>query len=276
VGRPGTLRRSLLLALLAGGCVDLSLPPALTRVGGPSAGDARPDDPDAGDLPDGAPPPLDRSPEAGQDAAAGGALEVHQDGAPGADARQDAVSGGPDAGQERPPGPADATTADAITPPSPDGGACTGPSCGLVVDDFQDGTFTPNALGSPVTEDNQTCSVSNGEIACSWNGRSTYQDLIETLQGWCELDATAYTRLRFKMRASAPGKSVKVYVGVSRGACVVQKPLSLVATVTAETTMTSHDVDLSALPRDRLIFIEFDPVALDSTQYFWDDLQLVP
>src|SRR5439155_352786 len=100
----------------------------------------------------------------------------------------------------------------------------------------------------------------------------TYQGLIETLKGWCDYDATAYTRLRFKLRASAPGKSVKVYAGISRSGCVMQKPLTQIGTVTPDTTMSSYEVDLSTVPRNGVIMFEFDATVLDDTQYVWDDL----
>jgi hypothetical protein len=159
------------------------------------------------------------------------------------------------------------------------GSVCSAGACGpagLMIDDFEDTSVSTNRLGGSLLWDNANCSQSNGQLVCSWSGSRDFFDFIETFRKtWCEYDIRAYRKLQFRMRASAAGKVVKVYYGAGNGTCTLQ-PLVVVATITLSTTMTTYQADLAAQPRDKAITIEFDPESVDGTQYFLDDLQVIP
>jgi len=153
-------------------------------------------------------------------------------------------------------------------------GKCSAP--GLVIDDFSDGTIGTNRLGGTVSWDNQNCSITSGQLVCSWNGSNVFQDLIFTFRkDWCEYNAKAYGKVRFRMRASTAGKKVEVHFGVGNGSCSL-RPLSRIATISLTTTMATYEASIAALARDKAISIEFDPADVDATKYYLDDLQLVP
>jgi hypothetical protein len=159
------------------------------------------------------------------------------------------------------------------------GAVCNAGSCagaGLIIDDFEDTSVGTNRLGGTLTWDNANCSQSNGQLVCSWSGTRDFLDFIETFRKtWCEYDLRAYSKLQFRMRASAAGKTVKVYFGAGNGSCTLQ-PLKVLATITLTTTMSTYQVDITGVARDKAMTVEFDPETVDSTQYFLDDLQAVP
>jgi hypothetical protein len=278
-----TLRRWFLLPLvlvplLLAACVDLTEPPgledgddalappvldaAVTEVspaeagaphddGGPGgAGDA-PRGPDAsggvdGGPPADAPPPIDGPSPA--------------DGADTTDTAAPADSGSP---------PADtAAPADSAAPADAAGGV-------LVVDDFDDGDVTTNNLGGAVTGENETHTLVAGEQKVVWTGTGT-QALDEGLRpNRCELDISAFRTVRVRLRSAVAGKRLAVLLGLGDGTC---KPSGAIrqTTLTMSATMTSYDIDLSRTARDRTLFIQLAPTSADTTDYFVDDIVLVP
>jgi hypothetical protein len=231
--------------------------PAADAASAPDAGGP----PDAAPLPDAAKPDLASTPDLAPDFAP----DLAPDLAP----------------ADVPAGPADASLPDAKPDTSPDSAppdtaVDVAPDAAppLVIDDFESG-LPPNRnrLNSPTASDNEVCNRPNGELVCSYSGSGGYHDFIETLNNWCAYDARGYTKLRFKMRTAAAGEQVDVFVGLGVGCA--QQPIALLATIASATTMTTYELNISALPRDRLVLVEFDPKAT-STQLILDDLQLVP
>jgi hypothetical protein len=280
--------------------------PAPPDAGGPAR--PEPDGAAPGDLAITPPPPLDAG-ATGRDAAIAPDTAVVVDGpavpadaplTPDAAATPDQAMAAPDAPGPVAP-PPDAAAPDIYVPPdlapdvfvppdtapdlapdtAPDTTPDVSPDLGpppLVVDDFQTSpVITKNNLGSDVTWDNQTCNRVSGELVCAWNGMNVFHDFIETLNNWCAYDARAYSKLRFRLRASAAGKLVHVYAGVSTGTCPnIQSPQPLLGTLTTTTTMTTYEFSLTGLTRERLAHVELNPRVTDGTQYFVDDVQLVP
>jgi hypothetical protein len=305
--------RLLVVGLLASGCVDLSRPPELDRpavtpgpddaaapapadasVGGgdrpllatPDVGTladaAIPDEPsvtapdaatlpadgppslDAAQVPDAAvpadaPPPPDTAvpPVAAPDAAVPADAPVPVDAPPPPDAAPDA------------PVPRD------LAPDlAPDAGPDTAPP--LIIDDFQTAPqVNRNNLGSVTSSDHQVCNRVSGEMICTYAGSGGFQDFIETLNNWCAYDARAYSKVRFRLRASVAGEMVDVYVGLGTG-CTQQLPNVLLGRVVTTTTMTTYEFSLGAIARERLVLFELDPKSTNTTQFILDDFQLVP
>ncbi len=148
----------------------------------------------------------------------------------------------------------------------------------LVVDDFNDGTLGRNTMGGSVTWDNQNVALVSGQVRFSWNGGSIFQDFIETfLPNFCGYDLRQYRTLRFRMRASSGTKSVRIffpYATPTKACETASTPL--IRTVSVTTTMNTFDVDLSGVTRDKALFVEFAPNSTDSTEYFLDDIHLLP
>jgi hypothetical protein len=203
--------------------------------------------------------------DAGRDLGSDGARPADDRGAPDAPPAADA----PAIRDALPPPPDLAPPPPDAAPPPPDGPPA------LVVDDFEDATLTRNNLGGDVTWDNQSCALVSGEIRCAWTGRGGYQDFIEALRNnWCEYDLGGYSKLRLRMRASAPGKRVQVAFYRSSASCNTGSS-EVVLSVVLTTAMTTYDADISGVSRGQVSFIEIDPQTLDDTAYFFDDIQLV-
>jgi len=252
-----------LLALCTGGCVDLSPPSELqqSRDGGEIAAADGPaaqptaTEPDSGVVADTEPaadavepdaPPAADAPEA--DA---GVDAVTPDGRPDA---QPGSDGGTDAGDAR----------------ASDGAAAT-----LTIDDFGDGTVTPNGLGAPVTGDNQILRADGGELSFQWNASSVFQSFRELLSpSSCALDIRAYRKFSLRMRASVPGKEVKIYHGRTNATCTSRTFVAL-GTISPTTAMTTFSVDLQTVDREGAASFEWQPPP-DATVYTLDDIQLVP
>ena len=73
-------------------------------------------------------------------------------------------------------------------PPVADGGdggtdrpAADAPAAILMVDDFADGTVSPNALGGPVSGDNQSLALVAGELSFNWNSTGVFQSFRQLL-----------------------------------------------------------------------------------------------
>ena len=151
-----------------------------------------------------------------------------------------------------------------------------GTSLALVVDDFNDSSLTKNNLGGDVTWDNQEAALVSGEHRFKWNGVGVFQDFLESFRAsWCEFDTTAYSKLRFKMRATVAGKRVNVFVMEGTGACK-NKSLKQIGTATLGTAMTTYEFSLTAVDRKNLLFFELGPQSVDGTTYYLDTLELVP
>jgi hypothetical protein len=165
------------------------------------------------------------------------------------------------------------------------GNSCTGNACvpsvpvdagttpgDLVIDDFADSNLRSNKLGGVVTWDNQTVTLVNGEQRFVWNGQSVFQDFIETFRNnWCEFDARAYSKIRFRMRSSAANKRVDIYMGIGNGSCG-QASNNRITSVTVGTTMSDFEVSLTGLNKANLLTVEFTPFSLDGTVYHLDDV----
>ena len=144
----------------------------------------------------------------------------------------------------------------------------------LVIDDFADANLRSNKLGGIVTWDNQTPTLVGGEQRFVWNGQSVFQDFIETLRNnWCEYDASAYSKVRFRMRSSVANKRVDIYMGVGNGRCA-QASNNRITSVTVGTTMTTYEVSLAGVNKANLLTVEFTPSSTDSTVYHLDDVVL--
>ncbi len=282
--------------LLTAGCVDLTSPSELTAMrdagyprprseagpGAPSGGsptdplpadaalpieDTAPASPADAGAPEGAtadPAPAPDAPAAAEDAA--------PDGAPPAPLPPAADAAPPDLAPPDPaPAPADAA-AD-VDPGEPDAGTPA-----LPIDDFERTGVTlgsSNPLGGIVDWDNQNVTISSGELRVQHTGAGGFQDFIETLRGsYCPRDVTAYRALRFRMRASSPGKRVAIYAKVSTEACDTTAT-PLLATITVGTTMATHEIGLGAIDRTAASAFEWSPPP-DATVYFLDDIELVP
>jgi hypothetical protein len=146
----------------------------------------------------------------------------------------------------------------------------------LLLDDFSDASQTRNTLGGAVTWDNATVALVGGEQRWVWNGNGVFNDFIETFRNdWCEYNASGYTRLRFRMRASTAGRAVKVYFGTGSGSCSIATQ-NVPGTVTLTTTMASYELSITPFNRARAITVEFAPQTNDGTEYFVDDIALAP
>jgi hypothetical protein len=147
---------------------------------------------------------------------------------------------------------------------------------GLLVDDFQDSTINQNLIGGEVTWDNAVATLVSGEQKLVWNNQGTYMDFVESLRAnWCEYNLTAYTKVRFRMRASAVNKRVEVLLLIGNGSCSLSFD-NRVSTVTVGTSMVTYDVDISRTTRDKVLAIELAPTTIDGTEYYVDDIRLVP
>jgi hypothetical protein len=152
----------------------------------------------------------------------------------------------------------------------------------LVIDDFERAAITlssPNPIGGIVDWDNQALAIvpaqTGGELRIQWSGAGGFQDFIETLSGsYCPRDVRPFRALRFRMRASAPGKRVAINGKVSDASCAVLAT-PRIATVTVGTAMTTFDIDLTTFDRAAASAFEWDPPP-DRTVYFLDDVALVP
>ncbi len=255
-----------LLVFCTGGCVDLSRPPELDQ---PRLGDAAVAGEDAppADGPDNpVPQPTGTEPDAGPDAGAPDAPEPDAAVLPdAADAGADLTADGADAGSDGRGDGGDGRAADAALVP-------------LVIDDFADGTITPNAVGAPVKGDNQVLDVAAGELSFRWNGASVFQSFGELLSpDSCAREIGVYRTFRFRMRASVPGKDVKLSLVRTNAACNTRSFVSL-GSISPTTTMTVFKVDLQTVPRDGAASFEWVPPSPpgDMTVYTIDDIELLP
>jgi hypothetical protein len=145
----------------------------------------------------------------------------------------------------------------------------------LLIDDFSDGTLSRNTMGGQVTWDNQNVNLTGGMVHFSYSGSGGYHDFIETFLGnFCAYDIRMYKTLRFKMRASA-AKSVRIFMARSNSNCSTAAT-PLINTISVTTTMTTFTVDISAATRDKALFFEWSPASNDSTDYYLDDIELIP
>jgi hypothetical protein len=148
----------------------------------------------------------------------------------------------------------------------------------LVIDDFQTANLpNRNNLNSEVSQDNQICNKVDGEMICVYDGSGGYHDFIETLANWCGYPASIYKKFRFRMRTSVPGEMVDVFAGTNSGGCSSETQMKI-GTITTTTTMTTYELDISALTASKqLVKFEFDPKSTSATtQFILDDLQLAP
>ena len=146
----------------------------------------------------------------------------------------------------------------------------------LTVDDFSDANLRSNTMGGTVTWDNQNVALVGGQVRFTWNNVNVFQDFIETfLPNFCSYDIRNYRTLRFKMRASTGPRTLRIFYARSNGTCGVNATPQI-ATISVGTTLNTYDVDLTTQPRDKAIFVEWSPSTLDGTDYFLDDVQLVP
>jgi hypothetical protein len=159
----------------------------------------------------------------------------------------------------------------------PDAGSPDAPPANqLLLDNFSDSNQSRNTFGGAVSWINQTVSTVNGELKMVWKGSGDYQDFIEVFRSdWCDFNLTAYNKVRFRMRASAPNRKVEVLFAIGNGRCDAGGS-KLISTITPTTTMTTYEVDIRAVARDKIISFEFVPLTLDSTAYFVDDIVFVP
>jgi hypothetical protein len=156
-----------------------------------------------------------------------------------------------------------------------DGGAADAPAALLTIDDFADGTVSPNTLGGSVSGDNQTLALVAGELSFRWNLTSVFQSFRQLLNpDSCARDLRGYRTFRFRMRASVPGKQVNVYLGRTDGACSNRTFVAL-GTISPTTVMTTFMIDLQTVDRENAAAFEWQPVT-DATVYFIDDIQLLP
>jgi hypothetical protein len=145
----------------------------------------------------------------------------------------------------------------------------------LLIDDFSDAKLTGNTMGGQVTWDNQNVSLINGMVHFTYAGAGGYHDFIETfLASFCAYDIRMYRTLRFSMRASAP-RNVRIFMARSNTNCATAAT-PLINTVSVTTTMTTYNVDISAAVRDKALFFEWSPATNDSTDYYLDDIELIP
>jgi hypothetical protein len=247
-----------LLLFCSGGCVDLSPPPELEQ---PRLRDAGVEDAPAPDGPDNPPPqPTGTDPDAAPDTPA-----------PDASAPDAAAPDVVDAGMDLAADVTD-TSADAA-----DGGFGRSPDAAvLTIDDFGDDTISPNTLGAPVRGDNQAMQVATGELSFRWNSSGVFQAFSEQISpDSCARDIRGYRTFRFRMRASAGGKEVKLNLGQTDATCTGRSFVSL-GSISPTTTMSSYSVDLQTVPRDRAASFEWQPPASDTTTYTIDDIQLLP
>ena len=168
-----------------------------------------------------------------------------------------------------PPISSDAADPGAMDDPSGDAAPTT-----LLVDDFADGDVASNTIGAPVSSEQQTLTPGNGELGFVWNGVGTSQGLIESLlPRSCPTDLRGYRVLRFRMRASAPGKVVQILLGSGNPDCSRAATVSA-GTINPSPTMTTYTVNLSSVSREAASFLQWSP-PLDSTVYTIDDIELV-
>jgi hypothetical protein len=247
-----------LLVLCTGGCVDLSMPPELRQM--------EPDSGQTTSAPDTNPGPSGTEPDAAESVVD----------APEADRQPDADT--PDAGADG--AAADAAAGDLPRPDGPgvdggDGRPPDGAAAPLVIDDFSDGTVSPNTLGAPVAGDNQLMAVANGELSFYWNSSSVFQSFRELLAPTsCARDIRGYRTFRFRMRATMPGREVKIFLGRTNATCTNRTFVSL-GSISPTATMTTFSIDLQTVDREHAASFEWQPPA-DGTVYFVDDIQLVP
>ena len=288
------VRYWLLLALAAAGCIDLTQPPELR---GQDAADEQPDAAagEDGAAPDLAGRDLTTSPdaEAGPMDAAAPDLSAPADTAPPADAAppRDVAADLVLPADPPPPAPDAAVAADAAPPRdvapdlapdlAPDVAPDLAPDLApdvapppLVIDDFTTGP--KNNLGSDVTWDHATCNRVSGEMVCTWSG-GAYHDFIETLANWCPYDASAYKKFRFRMRTSVAGERVDVYAKRTLSTGCNADTAFLLGSIVTTTTMTTYELDLAGALGGgyKLVGFEFDPASTNSTQFIYDDLQLL-
>jgi hypothetical protein len=146
----------------------------------------------------------------------------------------------------------------------------------LLVDDFSDGTLTRNTMGGQVTWDNQDVNLISGMVHFTYRGSGGYHDFIETFLGsFCPYDIRMYKTLRFKMRASA-ARNVRIFMARGNANNCETAATPLITTVSITTTMATYTVDISAAQRDRALFFEWSPTSNDSTDYYLDDIELIP
>jgi hypothetical protein len=274
--------------LLASGCVDLAPPPELMLgplggAGGSPGRDGPPDRPaqvsgvDAGAGSD-RPAPDSSSPDGGPTGDGPGPDDAGPDRpasdtvvsdaaalSDAADLRPPADAPAPDAPPDAPPTPRPPDVAPDVPPPPPV----------IVVDNFQDGDVTRNNLGAEIVVANQTVTSGNGEGTFAWNRMGRSQDYAENLKaGGCPLDLRGYRTLRFRMRASAPGKSVFLVMGRADATCAFTGNADI-GSVMVGTTMATYEIPLADLPRDGVQFFQW-VVTPDPTTYFIDDIEIHP
>jgi hypothetical protein len=267
----------LILSLPGGACVDLERPGELGQTADAAQTAGSPGNPGA-DGPSSAPDePTPPSVEAGASDAS--ELADSAAGAPdtsdsSVDLVMDAPIGGSDAGDGSVASP-DAQSPDASASQAPtDAGADA--LRAMIVDDFSDGNLSRNALGAEVITENQTVSMVSGEVSFVWSGRVNSSHAFAqnlSLEG-CPVDLRPYRSVRFRMRASAPGKEVFIVLGRADAACMEASTVDI-GSVTLATVTGTYEVELTRIARDNARFLQWvaDP---DLTRYFLDDITLVP
>jgi hypothetical protein len=171
--------------------------------------------------------------------------------------------------------------------PLPSCGSCSGAEvcggfgnnvCGLWMDDFSSSGGT-NKMGGQRNSDNLTTSISGGVLTFSWNNSNSFDDYQSTfLSTSCEYDLSAYSTLRFQLKASTASKQVNVYLGGGDGTCpYTATSMYQWQTITTSTSLDWYTFDLtlvSATARKKAMFIELDPQSLDGTTYTLDNIEL--
>ena len=74
---------------------------------------------------------------------------------------------------------------------------------------------------------------------------------------------------------AAVNKRVEVLLLIGNGSCKLSFD-NRVSTVTVGTSMLTYDVDISRTIRDKVLAIELAPTTVDATEYYVDDISLVP
>ena len=161
-------------------------------------------------------------------------------------------------------------------PPPPDAGPPDTAGAGLLVDDFQDADNTRNLLGGLVSVDNQTFNLVSGKQRFVWNGSGAFQDYLQSFRAnWCEYDLSPYSKLSFKLRASAASKRLAVILLIGTGGCATSGE-NRISTITPTTAEATYEFDISRVARTGVLALELQPLSLDGTEYFLDDIRLLP
>ncbi len=161
------------------------------------------------------------------------------------------------------------------------GSNCLGSGCvpaagAAIVDDFADTDASKNRLNGPVIAESATISQVAGEAKFVWTAGAGGAALSEAFRSnGCEVELGAYKKLRFSLRASAASKRVSVYFTIGNGACVKESNNRLTI-ITVGTAPAVHEVDLTTALRSRVMNIRWQPQTDDATEYFLDDVTLVP